>query len=390
MQPGPSAEQALRTMLADRNLRFPERPCLVADLNIFQMPEGLGVQFRGAESPVIIRGPQAELVLTYLVPALDGSRTLEDLLAQCPQSVPRPTLLRTLALLHTKGLLAGAEAAPLAQEGPQASDELIHRQLLFWGRKLGITMAVGSAPEIQQRLERAQLVLIGSGLFGATTYDVLRRSGCNHVQALAWDDNGSFAKAVADDPTGAGRLTILPSTVIEEAHSVLQVLIPAVDLVVTATRHAPAEFFALINRICLERSCPWLRGNEDGMEVEIGPYVRPYESACFRCLELRQISMQDFAVEEQLYQRHLAKPRPAGLTLPAAEALPVATLAASLVTMEVVRIITGIAIPTLLNTVMTVNPLTGAYRTNRILRVPRCPECYRGTIAPSAREAVHG
>jgi hypothetical protein len=43
-------------MLEDRNLRFPARPRFIPDLSIFSMPDGLGIQIRGAEMPVLLRG----------------------------------------------------------------------------------------------------------------------------------------------------------------------------------------------------------------------------------------------------------------------------------------------------------------------------------------------
>src|SRR5262245_3299143 len=106
---------ALLWMLKDHNLRFPERPRIIEDLRTFHMPDGLGVQFRGLEMPVIVRGLHAGAALGYLLPALDGTRTLEDLLAGCPESLPAGVMLQTVSLLHTKGLLApSGGAAPAA------------------------------------------------------------------------------------------------------------------------------------------------------------------------------------------------------------------------------------------------------------------------------------
>jgi hypothetical protein len=107
-------------------------------------------------------------------------------------------------------------------------------------------------------------------------------------------------------------------------------------------------------------------------------------------MELRMVSMQDFAIEEQLYQDHLAQERQAGSAKPIGEALFAASLGASWVVGEAVRIITGIAPVTLMNSVMTLSPLNGGAQINKILRVPRCPDCFRGAVAPTAAMKAQG
>jgi bacteriocin biosynthesis cyclodehydratase domain-containing protein len=372
-------EARIRAMLADPNLRVPKMPRLVPDVSIFHMPDGLGVQVRGAETPVMVRGRQADAAMEFLLQALDGTRTVAHLLEECPPNVSRGALLQTLLLLHFKGLLIRPEAS--VQERTGAADEGMRRQLLFWGRKLGVTLSAASAGEIQRRLETSRLVLVGTGLFGAATYDVLVRSGCGWIDVIAWDDSGMMLETLASGPAPPAQAVRLPSTSVDDALAAVRGLARDVDLIVTATRNAPADLFHAINRLSLAQGCPWLRANDDGTQFEIGPYVRPYGSACFRCMDLRQASTQSFAIEEHLYEQHLARQRPAGETPPFGEAVPVAVLGASLVAGEVVRILTNVAAPTLVNAVLTVNPLNGSFETNAILRVPRCPDCSRGAVS---------
>jgi bacteriocin biosynthesis cyclodehydratase domain-containing protein len=269
-----------------------------------------------------------------------------------------------------------------------AQGEIVRRQSLFWGRKLGLTRSAKSESEVRRRLETTRLVLIGTGLFGAATYELLFRSGISNIRVLAWDDDGLLLEALTKGPQPPRQFIGLTSTSTEEAHGPLRLLVEEADLVVAATRDAPAQFFQLVNRICLDRSCAWLRANDDGCFLEIGPYMLPYDSACYRCLQLRRASVQDFAVEEELFQQHLAENRPPGQTLPKGEALAVANLAASLIALEVMRIVTGVAVPALLNAVLTVDPLRGTFESNRILRVPRCPECFRGAMVPQVEAAT--
>ena len=95
-------------------------------------------------------------------------------------------------------------------------------------------------------------------------------------------------------------------------------------------------------------------------------------------------------LEEHLYEKELDVQRDAGQTPPIGESIASATLAASFVVMEVLRILTGTALPTLLNGGMTVSPMTGQIETHRIQRVPHCPECSRGSDFPFVADVLDG
>jgi len=365
-------ESALRRLLRDPNLRFPERPQLINDVVLFELPDGLGFQFRGPSAPVLVRGKHAAAALGFLRPVLDGAHTVDEILNSCPPELPRVTLLRTLSLLHTKGLITRLSTHGRSVEG----DEALRRQLLFWGRNVGHTQVAGSASEAQTRLENASLVLIGKGMFGAAVYDLLTRSGCRSIRVLDWDDEGRFLGTMAGMPVAPRETLHLETTSALRARACLEDWAEETDLFLTATCHAPDVFFAEVNRVSLDSGRPWLRATMDGSRIDIGPYVRPYESACFTCMKLREASMQGFAIEESAYQEGLARERPAGQTPPLGEAIPFAALAASLVASEVVRILTQIGRPALLNAVMSVTPLDNLFQTHRTMRVPRCPDCY--------------
>lgn len=377
------AEDEMRMLLGrllDPNIRFPPTPRLVPDLQIFEMPDGLGIQFRGGETPVILRGQRAGDALAFLLTRLDGTRTLEALLAECPPDLPKPTLLRTLSLLHGKGLLIGTEPASLLPAG----DDVLHRQMLFWGRHLDLSRNASSAGEVQRRLATARLVLVGTGMFGAATYDLLTRSGCTDIRALGWNDDGLFRETMTRCPAPPREMVHLPTTSVDAAAAHLRDWMEDTDLLVTATCEAPAALFRAINRIALIRRVSWLHGNTSGSRADIGPYIWPHDSACYHCMELRQASMRDLAIEEHLYQEHLAQERDVTERAPRGEAVWSATLAASLLAGEVIRVVSGIAAPTLMNAVIELAPVSGMLRMNHFLRVPRCPECYAGEVLLSS------
>ena len=371
--------------LFDRNLRFPNRPAFVPDLDIFEMPDGLGFQFRGFEAPVLVRGRSAGRVVEYLRSRLDGQSTVESVLREAPSDISPTALVRSLLLLHSKGVLVPAEpeapAAGVASAGQKSiDDDTLDRQLLYWGRHLAITRSAGSAAEVSRRLAAARLIVVGTGMFGVITADLLARSGFHQQQVLAWNDDGMMERNLSNSPAGPIAFHRLTTTAVDPALEVLRSWCDGADLIVTATCDAPSALFRGVNDVSLRARVPWLYGNADASAIDIGPLVQPYESACYACLELRRRSAQEFPIENELYEDRLASERDAQERVLVGEAVWPATLAASMLVGETCRYISGLAAATLIDTVLRVLPISGTIESNRVPRVPRCPACFRGEI----------
>ena len=137
----------LRSRLEDPNFRFPARPVLVQDIDWFVMPHGLGIQFRGLETPVLFRGRNAALAIGYLLPRLDGTRTVDELVGERPTHLSEATLLRALVLLHEKELIC-RESEP-----DPTREEALRRQLWFWGRSISKARIVDSPEHAQKKLQ---------------------------------------------------------------------------------------------------------------------------------------------------------------------------------------------------------------------------------------------
>jgi bacteriocin biosynthesis cyclodehydratase domain-containing protein len=354
---GPVADDGAALLLAqltDPDLHFPERPVFVEDLVCFEMPDGLGFQFRGGEAPVLVRGRLVKPALEYLRNALDGTRTLLELVRGGPDGLPASAVARTLLVLHSKGVIAARDPGPIspAREG---------RELLFWGRHLAITRSAGSATEVLLRAEQARIAVLGDGLFLAVVKDLLTRSGFMNITAIDGSPAGADIEGQDDY-----RLAVLEHEVV------------GADLLVTATVDASRAFLLGVNETILRSRTPWLMANWDGSTVDIGPLVQPGETACYECVLLRRASTDPLAIENALYQDHLSA---TGRTL-VGEALWPVTMAASALVAEVARCVTGVAPPTLANAVLTLQPVSGVMVQGEVQRVPRCPGCYSGAIPP--------
>lgn len=363
--PGAGALQEALVHLFDPNVRVPPTPRLVDDLDVFDMPDGLGIQFRGGAFPVVIRGASAAGAWAYLREAMDGCTPIADLVVGAPATVGRTPVAKLLSLLHGKGLLMQDPERGIRSA---ADDAIGTAQSVFWGRHLGISGNASSGDELQTRLATSQVLLIGSGMFGDCVADLLRRTGVSRIKVL--DAAPGPGAVLADSLDSLERL-------VDDAAG-------DVDLVVCAIVGASSGVPATVNRICCATDTRVLFAVTVESRMDLGPLVQPGESACYECVRLREQSMSSSAMENLLYRAHLEESD--GSRRVVGEALPVATLYASLVVMEAIRVLTGIAAPTLLNHVTSVEGVRGSMCTNRVPRVPRCPTCSRASAHSTATE----
>ncbi len=367
--------------LNDRSVRFPQKPKLVGDLIVFQMPDGLGMQFRGIHAPVVIRGALADKVLPWLMPLLDGTKDVGEILASCPSDVKAPEVAAVLKGLYVKGLIGAADAvSDLRPAGTVAPDGAMHRQLLFFGRQLGLTRANETASEVVEKLAAARIALLADGMLGVAACDILRRSGCANLEIFDLSDDGHVESALRGElecravAAGASGRQALGRHLLD--------VVPQSDLVIAVLGNASRSLFELVNETCLRYETDWLRACDDGSTIEVGPYVKPHDSPCYMCMIIREIAVVENAIEEELYQKALDEGAIAARIR--GESVAMATLAASYLCTETTRVLTGIARPALSGAVIRFS-FDGTIEQSRFMRVPRCPGCYRGTTVSAGR-----
>lgn len=148
-----------------------------------------------------------------------------------------------------------------------------------------------------------------------------------------------------------------------------------------------------INRAAFETDTPALFGEVRAATSFAGPLVMPGASACWMCYRMRSLAAEaDFELA-MAYEEHLD-----GQRAPRAEArgfLPgVPELLASLLGLEAVRLLAGVAPPTLVDQVVEHDAFTGASATHAVVPKPDCPVCGKKnperdlpTLAELARDA---
>lgn len=354
------------SFLKESGTNFPDRPKLVEDIVVFNMPDGLGMQFRGLSSPVVLRGALVETLLPKLLPLLDGKHEVSNLIESCGKDFKPADVAMLLMSLFTRGVIAHEDAR---HEQPNIVDR---KGLLFYGRRLGVTRNNKTSSDVAAKLSRAHIVLIADGLIGATTIDLLIRSGFEKITAAALRSDEDTEEIFAGLETNLGVQLIERNE--SAVRNFLQSRSESADFVIAALRNVPQTVFAAINEICVQSELHWLRAYDNGSSIELGPYVNPHDTACFECMLVREISVGDHAVEEELYQRFLeGQPSTSGL---AGESIALATQSASYLVQEAVRIVTAIEKPQLDGRVISFHS-DGNIDQNSFTRVPRCEVCSR-------------
>jgi bacteriocin biosynthesis cyclodehydratase domain-containing protein len=186
----------------------------------------------------------------------------------------------------------------------------------------------GSA--IQQSLNAASVVIVGAGAIAEHAAVNVQASGVGTLQRV---------DSIADLPSS-------PSCVLACADT------------------PNPELLEAVNAAALSGGWKWIAGQIEWASGLIGPAVLPGQSACYRCFALR---------------------REANLGLPegafASDWGAVGALAAcvgSLLALEALRLLSGVARPQTLGRVLRVDFLATEMIFSRVLRLPNCPACGYG------------
>ncbi len=354
------------SFLKEKGTNFPTYPKLIEDIGVFSMPDGLGIQFRGLSNPVVLRGALVESLLPHLLPLLDGKHDVPQLVSLLAKNGSAADVASLLMNLFVRGVIAGD-----AQTVQSETSYFSKKQRLFLGRRLGVTRNNRSSAEVLEKLSRARIVLIAEGFLGTSTLEMLLRSGFESITVAALDEN---EVAIFSELTG-DKLTKAVARSAKAIGNFLHENVGSCDLVIAALRNIPVAVFDTINEICVRQSVEWLRAHDNGSHLEVGPYVKPYDSACFECMSIRQISANEHSVEEELYLKSLEDlPDAVGLY---GESIALASLASSYLTQEALRIVTAIERPALDGSVVSFYS-DGNIDQNAFTRVPRCEVCARG------------
>src|SRR5581483_7409525 len=153
----------------------PERPLLKPWYRL--SAEGGRSTLRYAGSVLEFEGGAAEQLLPHLLPLLDGTRTVDEVVAELGEAV-RPAIEHALSLLHASDLLSAVD-------------------------RVGRTVA-----ELYANLAGIDVHVLGGAPAGELAGGILQASGAGGVWRLEWDDRPPSTGLVLAAPSGdeVGRL----------------------------------------------------------------------------------------------------------------------------------------------------------------------------------------
>ena len=235
------------------------------------------------EKLVSFEGRAATQLLPALLPLLDGTRTVDEIVETLGLPV-RPAVEKALALLDEQGVLTAG--AP----------ENVHDYALRSAEFLAATDPLGRpAKELLATIEPATVAVAGSGPLAAEIASSLRRSGIARLERLALDAAASHLERFE-----------------------LAVAVPAGE---------ELPRLAAWNVAAFQTSLPWLQVLPfDGLLAAVGPFYVPRETACYECFKVRRASNVDYG-REFLALQEVGVPLPAVAGLEQAVAGLAATVA---------------------------------------------------------------
>ena len=207
-------------------------------------------------SLVTLEGKAAGLLLPRLVPLLDGTRTVEQIVHDLGPAI-EPSIRRALALLDEHGLILDGQGVPIGSSGEAA---------LY-----AAAAAVGRRPPAlaTQRLREGRVGVAGRSPVAGDVARLLTEAGVGGVE------RGGAELA------GAG-----------------------LDLLVAAPDCTETELLLEVNSRTVEAEQPWLQViPHDGRVVVVGPLFLPGRSACHECYRLRRAAASDYEDDFELVER---------------------------------------------------------------------------------------
>lgn len=201
---------------------------------------------------------------------------------------------------------------------------MISRQIAY------LSHASFDGPAVQQRLNSASVVIVGTGAIVEHAAAGIETAGVGSLRCV-----GSVSD-VADNPSC---MLACPDT-------------------------SDPELLDAANAAALRNGWNWIGGRIEWGCGLIGPAVLPRQTACYRCFSLRR--------EANL---------PLSQSTPTSDwgsMGPLAACVGSLLALEALRLMSGVTRPQTLGRVLRVDFFAPEMTSSRVLRLPSCPACGYG------------
>jgi bacteriocin biosynthesis cyclodehydratase domain-containing protein len=367
-------------MLRYRNPRLPSCYYVLCD-----PPDSAGdevLRFISERRRITLKGFAFREFHQRVIPLLDGRRSVEEIRSAVSDIFRPQDLDAALDLLAEHRLL---------EDGPidaTTTDAVAREPQTNFFHAMGV-----NGQEAQDRLRMASLTVIGLGSIGAPLALAFAAAGIGAlrcVDALPVTPADTYlAPTFSPADVGSSRVSVVARR-IQAVAPATQVAIDerpldsdadvvdalrGSDFVVCCLDPAQASLVYKVNRACLAERIRWVSCSATALEVIVGPMVVPGETACYMCYKMRAVACAedpeaDFAFERWLdRQKRDDSQRRENLTMTAA-------IAANLLGLEVLKLITGVAPLTTSGRLLVFDAIDLSLTRHVILRKPWCPACF--------------
>ena len=317
-----------------------------------------------------------------VVPVLDGRHTWSEIQEHVADVFRPEDLAPCLELLSEHGILEDG--------GHDLDDEELARRIepqLNLFHELEV-----NGSEAQKKLAAAAVSVVGLGGSGATAALSLAAAGVGTLKLIdsleVREADVYFAPfldlaAVGSPRASAARRMIeaaAPNVAVRACESELdseaglRAAVEGSDFIVCCLDAGQSNQVFKLNRVCLEAAIPWTSCVLAGTELVLGPTVRPGSGPCYLCYRMRVVACaanpEDAFDLERRLDRHKEDDSGRRENLVFA-----AGTAGNLVGMEVLKELTGMAVPTLRGKIAVVDLLQHSTTEHVVLRRPGCPAC---------------
>jgi adenylyltransferase/sulfurtransferase len=317
-----------------------------------------------------------------VVPLLDGRHTLEEIQASAGDVFRPEDLGECLDVLGGQGVIVEADIP--APHVP-AAERMAPQLNLFRDLAPGL--------DLQARLTRATVAVLGLGGAGTATAMALGSAGVGTVRCVDWlsltptdiywspflgadrvGENRAEAAARAVR-SGAPEVSVPVDAGALDSEDDIRRAIGGADYAVCCLDSSQSNLIFKLNRVCLADGVRWCAGSSAGIEITAGPAFQPGASPCYVCYRMRAVACAGNPEEAFAYEKYLDRRRRDDSAT--RESLVFgAGLVANLVGLEVVKTLTGIAEPSLVGRIVTIRLSDLAIERHTVLRKPWCPACF--------------
>lgn len=318
------------------------------------------------ESRVVnIKGKFVSIFIDYLLPLLDGTKTIEDLLVAMSRfSLPPDTFIKLMSLLIDCGVVATSEASGFSKEET-------------------LQYASSRAPEA---IRNKKIALIGLSNLGARVALLASILGVEEIvlvddSRVLPEDVGTVFRTEDIDKRRTevvsqelGRMNSIIRRRIAQINE-LENVIESVDIALVLSTYEYENYTLpkIVNQVSLGKHKPWIYGaiRQKG-DCIIGPLFKPFETACYECMLMRIKSNSDIAEELSIYETAVYSPKTINSKVCFS---PYVETVAGLIVNEVWKYLSHMLPSRIVSQFIRLNMETFSLDCHHVLRVPRCPSC---------------